>query len=274
MKRFAALALLISISFVFISAQTYNELTDQGLKLAEAGELEKAEETFRRALKQEPANSQNVLIFSNLGTVQRGLGKYDDAIESYTYALNIAPRAVPILLSRATAYMELGKTDRAYVDYCQVLDSDKTNVESLLMRAYIYVVRRDYNAARIDYNRLLEIEPANYNGRLGLVTLNQKEKKFNEAIDIIGKMITEFPEDATLYVARADIEVDMNHVDLALIDLEEAMRLAPDSPDAFLLRGDIYLSQKKKVLARQDFEKAIQLGVPKSDLSHQMQQCR
>ena len=67
----------------------------------------------------------------------------DKALESYSFALNFAPLAVPILLDRAAIYMEMGKTDRAYTDYCQVLDGDKQNKEALLMRAYIYVLRRD-----------------------------------------------------------------------------------------------------------------------------------
>ena len=74
------------------------------------------------------------------------------------------------------------------------------------MRAYIYILRRDYPAARIDYNRLLELDPQSYSGRLGLATLEQKEEKFRESLDILNKMIVETPEDATLYVARADVE--------------------------------------------------------------------
>ena len=60
----------------------------------------------------------------------------------------------------------------------------------------------------------------------------------------------EFPEDAVLYVARADVERDMKHDDLALVDLDEAIRLAPDSIDA------------------------ISLGVPPADVHEQMQQCK
>ena len=54
---------------------------------------------------------------------------------------------------------------------------------------------------RIDYNRLLELDPQSYSGRLGLATLEQKEEKFRESLDILNKMIVETPEDATLYVA-------------------------------------------------------------------------
>lgn len=274
MKRFLFFILVLCGTSVLISAQTYQELSERALDRVEADEPDQAEELFRQALKLEPTNPRNALIFSNIGMIQHRKREYDDAIESFTYALNIAPKAVPILLNRAAVYMELGKTDHAYTDYCQVLDGDKVNAEALLMRAYIYTIRRDYKAARMDYDCLLGIDPANYNARLGLATLNQKEKKFNAAVGLISKLIAEHPGDAVLYVARAGLEVDMEHIDLALIDLEEAIRLDADAPDAFILRGEIYLSQKKKALAKQDFEKAIRLGVPQSDLRVQIQQCR
>lgn len=269
--RLLLLFLFFSLS---TSAQTYQELSEKAISYVQKDSLLQAESLFKEALKLEPANSHNALILSNLGLVQRKLGHYDKAVESYTLALNLAPLAVPILQNRASIYLEQGLQDKAYVDYCQLLDVDKKNVEALLMRAYIYVLRRDYNAARIDYNHLLNIEPDSYNGRLGLATLHQKEGKHRESLDLLNKLLVEFPNDATLYVARADVERDMKHDDLAVMDLEEATRLSPSLTDAYLLRGDIYLSQKKKGLAKMDFEKAISLGVPRSELHDQLRQCK
>ena len=71
-----------------------------------------------------------------------------------------------------------------------------------------------------------------------------------------------------------DVEREMKHEDLALVDLEEAIRLDAASADAYLLRGNIYLAQKKKGLAKADFEKAISLGVPPADLHEQLKQCK
>lgn len=87
-------------------------------------------------------------------------------------------------------------------------------------------------------------------------------------------MLVEDSQDAALYVARAGIEQDMQHVDLAMIDLEEALKLNPSQTEAYLMRGQIYLSQKKKNLAKQDFEKAMSLGVPQADLRGLLQQCK
>lgn len=257
-----------------LSAQNYQEFSEKAIESIEKDSLSQAETLLKAALALEPRNPHNALLFSNLGLVQRRLGRYKDATESYTYALNFAPLAVPILLNRAAIYLEQGLQDKAYVDYCQVTDVDKKNTEALLMRAYIYTLRRDYKAARIDYNRLLELDPQSYSGRLGLATLEQKEGKFRESLDLLNKLIAERVDDATLYIARADVEREMQHDDLALIDLEEAIRLSPSSADAYLLRGDIYLAQKKKVLARQDYEKAISLGVPPSELHEQLKQCK
>ena len=253
--------IIIALLFCFpvaLSAQTYQQLSEKAIECIEKDSFHRAEELLLQALKLEPKNAKNALLFSNLGLVQRRLGEYDKALESYSFALNFAPLAVPILLDRAAIYMETGRTDRAYTDYCRVLDEDKQNKE----------------ASRIDYNRLLELDPQSYSGRLGLATLEQKEEKFRESLDILNKMIVETPEDATLYVARADVEREMKHEDLALVDLEEAIRLNASLADAYLLRGNIYLMQKKKALANADFEKAISLGVPPADLHEQLQQCK
>ena len=186
-------------------------------------------------------------------------------------------------MNRAALYLELGKDDLVRIDYSLVLDIESDNQEALLMRAYIYMRQRNYNFAKSDYERLLKLAPQSYNGRLGLATLEQKEGKYEAALSILNAMIAEKGGEATrlttqqyavLYVARAGVEQDMKHVDLAMMDLEEAIKLDPSQTEAYLIRGQIYLSQKKKELAKRDFEKAISLGVPQGDLRELLLQCK
>lgn len=268
------LVLLLFTSLSVSGQNTYKELSEKAIEYIEKDSLQKAEDLLGKALKLEPNNLHNTMLLSNLGLIQKRMGQYTKALESYNLAINLAPLAVPILLDRAALLMEMGEQNKAYVDYCMVLDVDKQNKEAILMRAYIYLNRKDYNAARMDYNRLLELDPKNYSGRLGLVTLYQKQTKFREALELIAKMIVEHPEDPVLYITRASIELDMNHEDLALIDLDEAIKLDKSLPDAYLLRGNIYLNQKRKSLAKADFEKAISLGVPAADLHEQITKCK
>lgn len=265
-----------------VFSQTYQELCDRAVAYTEQDSLPQAETYIRQALKQEPANPHNALLFSNLGTIQRRRRQYERALESYHFALNIAPRAVPILLNRAALYMELGRNNLAQADYSLVLDLENNNAEALLMRAYIYMQQREYKMAKADYERLLKAEPASYNGGLGLATLEQKEGKYEEALRILNSMIATGAESprfsatqyAMLYVARAGVEKDLHHADMALVDLEEAIRLDGSQPEIYLMRGEVYLAQKKKELARRDFEKAMSLGVPHADLRHLLKQAK
>ena len=264
-------------------SQTYQELSERAVAATEQDSLSLAEKYIEQALKMEPANPHNALLFSNLGTIQRWQHRYEQALDSYTLALNIAPRAIPALMNRAALSLELGKDDLARIDYSLVLDIESDNQEALLMRAYIYMRQRNYNFAKSDYERLLKLVPQSYNGRLGLATLEQKEGKYEAALSILNAMIAEKGGEATrlttqqyavLYVARAGVEQDMKHVDLAMMDLEEAIKLDASQTEAYLIRGQIYLSQKKKELAKRDFEKAISLGVPQGDLRDLLLQCK
>ena len=115
------------------------------------------------------------------------------------------------------------------------------------------MTQRDLKFARADYERLLKLDPQNYNARLGLATLEQKDGNLQKAFEILNKMLVEDPQDAALYVARAGIEQDMQHVDLAMIDLEEALKLNPSQTEAYSMRGQMYLSQKKKKFGKAGF---------------------
>lgn len=268
---FSALVLLPNI---IVLSQTYNELCDRSVAAVNQDSLVQAEQYIRQALALEPANVHNALLFSNLGTIQRRQGHYDDAAKSFAYALNIAPLSVPILLNRASLFLELGKNELARADYSLVLDREKNNREALLMRAYIDVKARNFRSARMDYDSLLKEHPLDYSGRFGLANLEQADGRPPQALDILNKMLVGNPEDAALYIARAGVERDLKHDDLALIDLETALKLNTSQADAYLMRGQIYLDQKKREQAKRDFEKAISLGIPPADLKDLLRQCR
>lgn len=271
------------LSPLSLFAQTYEEWTERAMAALEQDSLERAEACLRAALKQDPANAHNALLFSNLGTIQRRQHRYEMALESYTFALNFLPRSVPVLLNRAALCLEMGKEDQARVDYSLVLDLEKENKEALLMRAYVYQRQRNYKAARADYEQLLKLDPQNYNGCLGLVNVERKEQRYEKALSLLDELI-ERPategwqltpsERALLYVARAGIGKETGQTDLALIDLDKALALDASLPDAYLIRGEIYLLQKKKSLARLDFEKAMALGISQVEMREWLQQCK
>ena len=273
MKNNMKYIVLILMCFCLMSpskAQTYDELIDKAMDAVEQDSLLQAEYYFKEALRLEPANMRNSLLFSNLGTIQRRMGKKEEALESYSLALNKTPFSVTMLLNRASLFLEMNDLEKAYTDYCSVLDIDRENPEALMYRAYIYMKRRQYQDARLDYRLYLEIKPGDKTARLGMALVNQKDKRFHEALDEFSRLIVDYPDDASLLKARAELEMEMNSWDMALLDLENAAKLTPDDPEIYVMCGDIYLLQAKKREAYVAFEKAIELGVPRPQLNDRL----
>lgn len=269
MKQILAIWVVWMIS-LGVSAQTYDDLIHKAMDAVEMDSLQQAERLFTEALKLEPANMRNALVFSNLGTIQRRMGKKKEALESYSLALNRTPYSVTMLLNRASLLLEMDYPDKAFVDYCDVLDIDRENKEALMYRAYIHMKRRMYHNARLDYRAFLELEPGNKTARIGMAMVNQKDKRFKESLEEFNRLIVDYPRDVSLLKARAELEVEMNSLDMALLDLENAARLTPNDPEIYVMCGDIYLLQDKRREAYTAFEKAIDLGIPRPELQDRL----
>jgi Tfp pilus assembly protein PilF len=93
-------------------------------------------------------------------------------------------------------------------------------------------------------------------------------------MELLNSLISEFPSNASLYLARANVEMDITQPDLALIDVERAIALDPKAPEAFVLRGDIHLRLKKKALAQQDYLRALKAGASQAEVRAKLQKSK
>lgn len=274
-KRFVAgwiaFVLLCSLG---ARAQSYVEWVDSAYACIGRDSLAQAELCLKRAVETEPAGRSNAVLFSALGQLQRRQGKLAEAVQSYSLALNYSSLNVPVLLSRAAAYMELGDEERAYVDYCNVLDQDADQQEALMLRAYIAVHKHAYDVARADYTRLLGADAGNAEALFGLALLNQKQHRLREATEQLSDLIRRFPGNETYLLARADVLAERGQHDLALIDQEEAIRCAPDDAFAYVSRAETLLQMKRKKEARKDLDRAVALGLPRAELEDMYKRSR
>ena len=273
MKRIVSTICAICLC-VSLSAQTYHDIVEKAMDYTLKDSLEQAEQLFLDALKLDPVNARNALLFSNLGTVQMRMGKTDAAIESYNLALNITPYATSILLNRAALYLDKGMKDKAYMDYCNVIDLLPENVEARLYRAYIYMGRRQFDEARVDYTVILGKEPKHKSARIGMVLLDQNLGKLTAAHNGLNLLINDYPEDVSLLKMRANLQLDENFPSAALVDLETVAELDPADAENFCQIGNVCLQLQKKDQARKAFEKAISLGVPRAQLHDKLKACK
>ena len=150
------------LSFVLVvsaSADTYYQWVDSADIYIDAGEWEKAEAALQNALRLEPANAQNSLLLSNLGTVQRYCGKYQEALDTYSMALFMTPRSTTLLRNRAALYAEMDSLELACADYSHLIILDDSDEDALYNRALIYMQQGDTTACRKDLEYMLRNNP-------------------------------------------------------------------------------------------------------------------
>ncbi len=134
MKR-VCLYIVAMLACCQLSAQTYDELITRAMNAVERDSLYQAEAWFKKALQKEPANMRNALLFSNLGTIQRRMGKNKEALESYSLALNLTPYSVTMLLNRASLYLDMDYLDKAYCHRFGCQESGSFTVPCLYLYA-------------------------------------------------------------------------------------------------------------------------------------------
>ena len=129
------------------------------------GELEDA----RKGYQLEPGNPGSYL--RRMGAAQEGLRKFEEAIESYTKAIQLNRRDKTSLYNRANCCIELSDFARALVDLNRALELDAKWVEALTSRAYIFEKTSRINEALRDYKLALksqsQVPPGHHRERAG-----------------------------------------------------------------------------------------------------------
>ena len=167
---------LLSGGMPVFRANLSRNFCDRAVTYTEQDSLPQAGTYIRQSASWSLRNPHNALLFSNLGTIQRRQRKYEKALESYNFALNIAPRAVPILLNRCDHLYGTGAQQPSTSRLFAGAGFGEKQRRSPADAPYIICSSVTIKMAKADYERLLKVNPTSYNGRLGLATFRAKRE--------------------------------------------------------------------------------------------------
>lgn len=255
--------LAVFISFFLaagINAQTYENWIEKSFDDLEKNDLTAAEESLQNALKLEPANPNNFALLTNLGTIQRQLGKTEEALLSYSAALSRIPTNKSLLETRASLYVELGDNEKAINDFTTILHLEPDNQEALYYRGLLYLEEDNLLMAENDFARILEVNDKTVKGRVGYALMEKIRGNFDESEKIYNYLISKLPRDWSLYEGRADLYFQMGKNARAMADINKIFTESEPSAFLYVLRGKIKLAQYEKEAAMKDFTKAIEMG--------------
>ncbi|MFV0397092.1 MAG: tetratricopeptide repeat protein [Bacteroidales bacterium] len=260
-RLFHIVLVFLILGFPMVSrAQTYNDYLDRSFSCLEMDDLICAEEALIKALRMEPANINNGILLSNLGTIQRRLKRFPEAIISYSSGLMLMPKSVTLLMNRASLYCEIDSLQDALADYTTAILVDDKNEEAFYLRGLLKLQLADTTGARIDFDHILEFKPSSSRARLGLAALGKYMGRYTDSERLYSMVLSANPNDAEILLNRSEVYLLLNRLSKALEDVNKSIEIEKDNPLAYIMRAKIRLRQYDRRLAMQDLDRARQLG--------------
>lgn len=269
-RRLSYVLFLFLISLHFnIYAQTDTIKTYEGWITASFDALDEdkisdAEEYLKNAMRLEPANPSNGLLFVNLGTIQRQQKKYKDAEISYSCAISLLEDNSIAYSSRASLFSEMEEYDKAIEDYTVILTRNDKDEEALYERALCRLMIQDTLGARIDLERIDQLNPKSAKSRLGMAQVYKVMGENAMAVELYDALIKANPKSWSLLRDRAEVYYLSRRFAAALQDINKSIEMNGKDPLSYFMRAKIRMAKNDKEYARRDLNKAIELGLPES----------
>jgi tetratricopeptide (TPR) repeat protein len=265
--RILPVILLIFLSICHpVFGQTYDEWIELSFRYVDTNLLDSAETALKNALRIEPANQLNPFIFNNLGTIQRRMGKMEDALFSYSAALARHPKNETFLHERASLFSETGQFQNALVDYNVLLENNPNNLEALYQRGLLYLTLKNFEQAENDFARMLELNPNSLFARLGFASLYKINGNYEGAEKTYYYILDKEPENAAAYAGRAELYLLWEKPGKTVSDVNKAIRLSKEeNPYLYIIRSKARLLLHEKKAAEEDIDKALSLGYDRTE---------
>jgi len=242
----------------------YFSLVDSAQTCVENKQWSKAEIFLIDAIKCEPTNPSNSLLLSNIATIQRRQGRFDEAIKNYSMAIDLTPNAVTLLLNRAAVYTLIDSIALAQADYERVMKLDESDVESRYNHGMIALNTGDPKTAQQDFNDILRINPNSGLAKQGQGYVHKHAGEFEKAAQCFSEVIKVKPT-STLLANRADCYLATKRLNDASLDIANALELDPDDPFIYILRAKLNKMRFNRTDMERDIKLAVAHGIPEKE---------
>ncbi|MDR3308707.1 MAG: tetratricopeptide repeat protein [Tannerella sp.] len=267
MKIIFAFLLITSLlgAKIEVKAQTYEDMLKRSYEYADSGALPAAEESLKAAMRLEPDNKFNFALLTNLGTIQRRQGKFEDAEVSYSAALSQRPEDALILINRAELYTEMHEIHKALADYNKLLETYPLHEQALYSRGLLYINTGEHESAQADFDLIIDKYKDTFLGRFGYAILEKARGNYDASEIVFNYLADKTPDNSRLLEERAELYFLTKRNRLAMTDINKVFAAVKyPTAEMYMLRGRIKLAQFEKESAAVDFKTAGELGYDKA----------
>lgn len=186
------------------------------------------------------------------------------AIESFSKALELDPTLAWVWRERGWRYFELGDYSAAMNDFNQAIKLDPKEESAYDGLAHVHRELGNYQEAVRFIEKAIQHGPDHwgkycFRGEIYAYSLSDQKKAlhdFNQCVEIAKKVE---PGNDSPYFVRGMFYREQGNWQKAIEDLSEAATRAPDWPDVYGHRGEVYIESGNTDAARKDLEKFLAL---------------
>ena len=216
--------------------QRYLSLIDSSYYYGDRGQYQEAARCLQTALQTAPEHGLNPYLLNNLGGLQQLMGQNEEALLSYSAALERNPEELTVRYNRAKLYERLGKLKAAITDFSLIIARKPKDELYRYQRAMLYMLNEDYELAELDLTAILELSPESLKARIGYAMLQTARERYDEAEQIYDHLANRLPNSWEVYEGRARLYLARGMRGYAVRDINKAFDLARPVPQASLYR--------------------------------------
>lgn len=219
------------------------------------GHHENAVIFFRQAI----ASDASAPVFGNLGLALHAMGKFDEAVESYSQALVLEPGFAQAHNNLGNALQALGKNEAAFESYQRALLLQPDYVDAHYNQGYLHQQQGRLKEAAESYNRVLGFNPNYAAAHTNLGNVLKEQGELVLAIESYGKALALDANNAENHINLGKTLRVLGRLDASVESCQKAIKINPHDADAYFNLGFSLQEQGKWDDAIEQYQKAIEL---------------
>ena len=221
-----------------------------------AGRYEEAIEEYSKAIELDP---NDAIHFRSRGNSKYFLSRYEEAIEDYNRAIELDPNDAIQFRSRGLSKHNLGRYEEAIEDYNKAIELKPNDAIAFNNRGNSKHSLGRYEEAIENYNRAIELDPNFASAFRNRGNSKHSVGKYEEAIEDHNKAIELKANDAIAFRERGNSKHNLGRYEEAIEDFNRAIELDPNYAMSFCMRGSSVRLLGNHEAAIRDLDKALEL---------------
>lgn len=232
--------LLLFIAILFcgiLKAQTVEQYVNKGLVLDSMGKYQEAIQSFSKAIELEPMLA---VAWYNRGVSKLNASKYSESIVDFNKCIFIDTAMYEAYYNRSIAYKMTNNYQFAWADINKYLTKYPKDVDAVLSRLSLGEEMGEDLYIEKDLHFLLTLDSQNRNLWIKLGSFYNASQQYEKALPIYHKMIQSEPEYSNWFLLRAFTYYYKGAFKESMEDVNIYLVQNPKDPEALKLKADLY----------------------------------